>query len=105
MEANIYKPDTSNFQNGRVEIHVPISMGLTPHSFTAIKKSHFKKYDKQFQQYKQNEQHTPIHRTQTNHQVLALNRHTHCAGFLWHLPTNGSKHLQAGYIKFSEWKG
>jgi hypothetical protein len=25
--------------------------------------------------------------------------------YLWHLPTNGSKHLQAGYIKFSEWKG
>ena len=25
--------------------------------------------------------------------------------YLWHLLTNGSKHLQAGYIKFSEWKG
>jgi hypothetical protein len=35
MEANTYKPDTSNFQNGRVEIHVPISMGLTPHNVCA----------------------------------------------------------------------
>jgi len=35
MEAKTYKPDTSNFQNGRVEIHVPISIGLTPQNVCA----------------------------------------------------------------------
>ena len=32
MEAKTYKPDTSNFQNGRVEIP---SIGLTPQHFCA----------------------------------------------------------------------